>query len=98
MKMIRINGSEYPFRTTMGAMLRFKREQGIDLGELDQADVEGLLKFMWCCVKSASSADGVEFNLSFEEFADCVTPEMFGELCAELNDDAQKKTPTTPVA
>lgn len=93
MKKVVINGTEYPFRTTMGAMLRFKREHGIDLGELEQTDVEGLLKFMWCCIKSACSADGVEFNLSFDEFADCITPEAFGDLCAELNGDNQKKTP-----
>lgn len=96
MKTIRINGAEYPFRTTMGAMLRFKREHGIDLGELEQTDVEGLLKFMWCCIKSAGSADGVDFDLSFEEFADRITPEAFGELCAELNGEDQKKTQPTP--
>lgn len=95
MKKVIINGAEYPFRTTMGAMLRFKREHGIDLGELEQTDVEGLLKFMWCCIKSACSADSVEFSLSFDEFADCITPEVFGNLCAELDGDNQKKTPAT---
>lgn len=94
MKTIRINGVDYPFRTTMGAMLRFRREHGRDLSELDQTDIEGLLKFIWCCVKSASSADGVTFDLSFEQFADALTPETFGDICAEMNGE-QKKTLTT---
>lgn len=94
MKTVQINGTEYPFRVTMGAMLRFKRVHGMDLGELAPTDVEGLLKFIWCCICSASSVDGREFALSFEEFADRITPETFEALCAELNGDGQKKTTT----
>lgn len=92
---IKLDGKTYPFRVTMGAMLRFKRACGNDLSELDPTDVEGLLRFMWCCVKSASAADGAGFDLSFEDFADHITPEAFSELCAELNAGDQKKTPMT---
>lgn len=92
MKAIELNGKEYPFRITMGAMLRFKRECGKDVSELEQTDIEGLLKFMWCCVKSACSADEVEFGLTFEQFADRIDPGTLNAACRELTASGQKKT------
>ena len=69
---IKIQGKEYPCRQTMGALLRYKRETGEDVSRLEGSDVSGMVVFLWCCVASACKADGVEFNLSLEEFADCI--------------------------
>lgn len=43
MKKIQIKGKEYPCRVTMGAMLRFKRESGKDIREIDQSDIGVML-------------------------------------------------------
>ena len=53
MKKIKIKGQEYPCRVTMGAMVRFKRESGKDIREVNQADVdlvlrEECLQCRWC--------------------------------------------------
>ena len=37
---MKIKGVEYPCRVTMGAMVRFKRESGKDIREVDQQDVD----------------------------------------------------------
>ena len=79
MTKIEINGKEYPCRVTMGAMLRFKRETGHDVSKMDPTDVAELVTLLWCCIVSASKADGVEFrdkyririyNYSDREWAD----------------------------
>lgn len=72
---ITINGVAYPCRQTMGAMLRFKQETGKEVTEIDSGSFSDLCTYLWCCVKSASKADGLDFNLSLMDFADNVTPE-----------------------
>ena len=69
---ITIGGVDYPCRVTMGAMLRFKRETGKDVSAMNGNDVADLVTFMWCCVKSASAADGGEMPLALEAFADAL--------------------------
>lgn len=91
-KTIVINGKSYPCRVTMGAMLRYKRETGKEVGELTQDDVSGLVTFMWCCVKSACAADGVAMDLDLEAFADALTPEDVEAF--NVADDAGKKKVT----
>ena len=68
----------------MGAMLRFKRETGREVtdifGEKDEkgnpkCDLSDFCTYIWCCICSASKADGIEFNLSFMDFAASVSPE-----------------------
>ena len=59
----------------MGAMLRFKQETGKEVTEIDPGSFSDLCTYLWCCVKSASKADGLDFNLSLMDFADNVTPE-----------------------
>lgn len=71
---ITIDGVAYPCRPTMGAMLRFKRETGKELTEMDSTCVSELCTFLYCCVASASAAEGREFNLSLLEFADRIDP------------------------
>ena len=72
---ITINGVVYPCRQTMGAMLRFKQETGKEVTEIDPGSFSDLCTYLWCCVKSASKADGKDFDLSLMDFADSVTPE-----------------------
>lgn len=71
---ITIDGVAYPCRPTMGAMLRFKRETGKELTELDSKSISEICTFLYCCVASASAAEGREFNLSLMEFADRIDP------------------------
>lgn len=84
-----IKGKEYPCRITMGAMLRFKRETGKDVSELNDKDISELIAFVWSCTCSACSADGVEFNLTVEQFADSLEPKDLQGFTNHMN--AQKK-------
>ena len=97
MKTITINGKQYPFRVTMGALLRFKRETGKDASELGQTDVADLITLLWCCVASASKADGVEFCLDLMDFADQLEPDTLTGFYTAMGEgttagDAEKKT------
>lgn len=75
----------------MGAMLRFKRETGKDVSAMNGNDVAELVTFMWCCVKSASSADGVDMPLGLEAFADALEPGDMEAFNATV-EDTEKKT------
>lgn len=72
---IEICGKEYPCRQTMGSMLRFKRETGRDITATDGGAAD-MCVYLWCCVVSACKADGVEFGMGLEDFADCIEPEQ----------------------
>lgn len=61
-------------RITMGAMLRFKRMTGKDVEEIGN-DVTLMVTFMYCCVASSCNADGVEFGMDLEKFADGIRVE-----------------------
>lgn len=63
-------------RVTMGAMIDFKHETGKDVNEIG-ADIEQLTMFMYCCVRSACRADKVDFQLTFEQFADGINLDDF---------------------
>lgn len=88
---ISLKGKEYPCVFVMGAMLLFKRETGKDVSQMKPDDLEDLLTLMWCCVKCASQAEGVEFSMDFETFCNSVTPAMVSEWNAQLKPDAEKK-------
>lgn len=95
MKVIKINGKEYPCRVTMGAMLRFKQETGKDVAKMSQEDVADLIVLLWCCVMSASKADGVKFGMSLMDFADQLTPDILTDFSTSMggeSDAAEKKT------
>ncbi|MDE6860937.1 MAG: hypothetical protein K2J65_11060 [Duncaniella sp.] len=70
-----INGVSYPCAPTMGAMLRFKKETGKEVTEIDTSSFTELCTYLWCCVASASKREGKDFNLTLMDFADNVTPE-----------------------
>jgi len=100
---VTIDGKEYPCRATMGAMLRFKRETGKEVTEIDGTSLTDLCAYLYCCIASASKHDGVEFSVPLLDFADGVTPadlaawaeaigqEAGGETAG--NADTQKKMP-----
>lgn len=91
---IAIKGSSYPCRVTMGAMVRYKRASGQDVSEIGTKDVSNLVLFMWCCVVSACKADGVDFDLSFEDFADALEPDALGAFLGTM-EGGEKKSPRT---
>ena len=95
MKRIKINigGKEWPCRLTMGAMLLFKQNVGKDVSAMDGGDVEEMLWLMWCCITSASRADGLEFGIDFALFCDMVTPDdvaRWNTQIAEANEEEKK--------
>ncbi len=83
-----VDGKSYPCRTTMGAMLRFKRETGKEVTEISDWEFTDLCTFLWCCVVSASKHDGVEFDMSLLDFADCITPSELSEWTASIKEEA----------
>lgn len=93
--MIEVGGKAYPCHLTMGAMLLFKQNTGKDLADgLNGGNLEEMLMFLWCCIVSTCRGDHVEFDVSFEEFCDLVTPEsmaQWNKTIAEANEQ-QKKT------
>lgn len=88
---INVGGRDLPCRVTMGAMLRFKRETGRDVSGMSSGDISDLITFMWCCVSSACVADGTEFGLTLEEFADRMDPESLGRFYEDGAQDSKKK-------
>ncbi len=71
-KALILNGHEYPFAVTMGALLRLKRETGREAGQLDLNDLEDMTLLLFYCVASASRRDGIAFDMSFDDFADAL--------------------------
>ena len=69
---IQVGDRTYPFRMTLGAMLRFKRATGKDLAreDLDAGNIEEVAQLLYACLASASVADKVPFSLTFDEFCD----------------------------
>lgn len=94
MNKIEINGKQYPCRITMGAMLRFKRETGHDVSQVQNDDVSDLITFLWCCIASACAGDGVTFGLSLMDFADGLDPDTLNRFFNEMKNDGdpEKKT------
>lgn len=91
MNKIEINGKQYPCRVTMGAMLRFKRETGHDVSQMDSTDVAELVILLWCCIVSASKADGVEFGMELMDFADQLDPKALTDFYASMKQEEEEK-------
>lgn len=79
-----IDGKAYPCRQTMGAMLRFKKETGKEVTEI-QGDLSDMCAYLYCCTASACKKDGVKFNMSLMDFADSLTPEDLNQWAAVVN-------------
>ena len=70
-----INGKELPCRPTMGAMLRFKKETGKEVTEIENGSFSDMCAYLYCWVASACAADKVPFSMSLMDFADSLSPE-----------------------
>ena len=81
---ITINGKAYPCRQTMGAMLRFRQETGKEITATD-GGLSDMCTYLWCCVASASKADGVDFGMSLMDFADAILPQDLQEWADAVN-------------
>lgn len=82
---IEVDGKRYPYRETMGAMLSFKEDTGLD-APVDTADS---VKYMYHVVKSNCRREGIEFGLSFQEFADALDGEEFIRITSALAEKAK---------
>lgn len=96
---VTVNGVAYPCHPTMGAMLRFKKETGKEITEIQAESLTDLCTYLYCCVASASAAAHKNFDLSLMEFADSIAPEdlakwaqsMQGNNAAESAKGGKKK-------
>ena len=87
---VTINGVAYPCRWTMGAMLLFKQQTGREATTVTPEAVSDMITLIWCCIKSASRHERIDFNLSLEDFADGITPDEATTMFSVLgSDDAQ---------
>lgn len=90
MRTVSIKGKEYPCHITMGAMLRFQRETGRDISEM-QAGATDIVIFIWCCTAAACNAEGIEFGLSLYDFADSLSADILKEFSEGMAENGQKK-------
>lgn len=88
---VKIEGKEYPFRMTMGALMRFKRETGKDVSRMEATDLTENLILIWCCIMSACVVDNVVFEWSAQELADRLGPEDVAQLVNELSAGTEEK-------
>lgn len=86
---ITVKGEAYPCRETMGAMLRFRRETGKDVSEMDVKSIADMCTYLWCCLSSACAYDGKIFDLSLMEFADSVGIDTLDEWLKMKNESAE---------
>lgn len=85
---VTINNVAYPCRPTMGAMLRFKKETGKEVTEMDLSSFTDICTYIYCCVASASSADGIDFNMPLMAFADALSPDDMNAWVAKMQENA----------
>ena len=97
---VTINNVAYPCRPTMGAMLRFKKETGKEVTELQNGSFSDLCVYLYCCVASACAADKVAFDMPLMDFADALNPEdmtqwaeqVQAQTTGDTGDDEEKKS------
>lgn len=87
---IEIGGSSYPARLVMGALLMYKRETGKDVNSLETDDLEGMMRLIWCCVKCASQAEGIDFGYDFETFCNLITPGDLEQWNSAMTEEKKK--------
>lgn len=81
---IRIGEAIYPFRMTMGAMVRFSRMTGRDVSEMKPNSISDLSALLYACVASACAADGVDFPYNYDQFCDLVDADRMSEMAASV--------------
>lgn len=70
---LKIDGVDYPCRSSLGAMLYFKDETGKEATELNISAPSEVVVFLWACVKADSERLGKEFDMSVQQFANRVS-------------------------
>ena len=85
---IEINGEKYPYIETMGAMISFKQETGLDA----PVDMEDTVKYMYHVVKSVCRRENRTFDLSFEQFSDGLEGDEYLRVTAALAAKASGNT------
>lgn len=100
---ITVNGAEYPAYSTMGALLRFKRETGLEFSEVKPDAPSNMVTYLYCCVKSACAHEGKPLDMELLDFADSITAEDLaawaeslyegegGETAADAEADEKKR-------
>lgn len=86
-----INGVAYPCRPTMGAMIRFREIANKDITQLEN-NFTDMCKYLYCCVASASAADGISFCLDFMAFADAICPDDLNNWFRNLQEEIKAGT------
>lgn len=74
----------------MGAMLRFKRETGREVTELDGKSVTDLCTYLYCCVQSAAELAHKPLEMDLMTFADNISPEDMEQWGRQLEADNEK--------
>jgi len=72
-------------------MLLFKQQTGREATTISNDAISDLIIFIWCCIRSASRHDRVDFNLTLEDFADGITPEEAGAIFTVINDEVESE-------
>lgn len=95
---IRINGVEYPARMTMGAMMEFRQLTGREVTEMQGTDLSQALTLLYCCVISASRADGVSVAFASPvEMADYMDADDFAAWQNDqFSDGSEEEAATSP--
>lgn len=78
---ITIKGKTYPCYVTMGALLLYKRTTGREMNEVSSPTLEETMEIIYCVVKAASMAEGIELPYAdVVEFACCLTPDQVASI------------------
>lgn len=97
---ITINGTSYPCKMTLGAMLRFKELTGKEVSEISQTEVSAMATLLYCCAASGASSEGKSLDLTPVQFCDNISAEDLNawasavaeaEVTPDAGDDAKKK-------
>ena len=91
------DGREYPCFQTMGALARYARIQGRDLG--GAMNMNDLATWLFCLTSEASRAMGVEFPFpDVEAFACFIGVEEFTAWSSRMTEMAEPKKKASPSA
>lgn len=94
MNTIKVAGESYPAYATMGAIVRFKEQTGIEISDIGN-DMTLSLRFIFCCIQSACNREKISFELTFMDFCDNVNENDLNDLTkAVTSQQAKKKTST----
>lgn len=98
---LRVGGREYPAYFTMGAQRRYKNAHG-SLETPAADDIGAAITFLYCMTRAACNAEGVDFDMDEETFADRLLPEDVAayfeafNAAAPADDSTEKPKKATP--